>query len=81
VAIQHVEFLERVFVEEIFEALSRGHATLGAVTLNRFFSTGNEGLGFEGFEFLQTFGHRVFHSVRLARTYTYFLGKRALAAS
>ena len=57
VAIQHVKFLEGVFVKEVLKALASGHSTLRAMTLNRYFSTSNTGLSLAGFELVQTLGH------------------------
>ena len=72
VAVQHVEFLEGVLVEQVLETLSRGHATLGVMALDGFLATRHERFGLKSFEFLQTFGHRVFHSVRLASVRAFF---------
>jgi hypothetical protein len=50
VTVQHVKFLERVFVKEVLEALAGGHSTFRAMTLDRYFSTSNTGFSLEGFK-------------------------------
>ena len=57
VAVQHVELLERVFVEEILETFSCGHATLGLMAFDRLLATRDAGFGLEGLELLETFRH------------------------
>ena len=57
VSIQHVEFLERVLVEQVLDALARGHLALGLVSLDRFLATGDASLGLSSVEFSQTISH------------------------
>ena len=57
VARQHVEFLERVLVEEVLDTFARGHLALGLVSLDRGLTTREARLGLACFEFRQTLCH------------------------
>ena len=57
VTVQHVQFLERVLVEQVLDALARGHLALGLVSLDGLLATGDAGLGLASVELGQAFSH------------------------
>jgi hypothetical protein len=62
VAGQHVEFLERPFVEEVFDPLPGRHLALGVVALHRRLTAGVQGLLLALGQLGQPLSHRMFHS-------------------
>jgi len=54
VAIEHVELLEGFLVEQVLDALTRGHLAPGLVSLDGVLATRDAGLGLAGFEFRQS---------------------------
>ncbi len=57
VSTQHVEFLERVLVEQVLDALARGHLAFGLVPLDGLLAAGDAGLGLASVELGQAFRH------------------------
>ena len=57
VPIQHVEFLERVLIEQVLDALTRSEPTFGVVAFDCDFATRHAGLCLASFQLGQTFHH------------------------
>ena len=54
---EHIEFLERVVIQQKLDPLSRGQLALGVLRRHTFFAAASNRLGTATFQFFQNVGH------------------------